>query len=255
VGWAHFGRAYAQPQSFGQAIRITKMSEQQTQANAAEMLQILITEHNNLQAARSATVSEANGRTSLFLGAVSSSIVALAFIGQISEMGIAFFVFALILLPSIIFLGLVTFIRVDQTGTEDMIAARSINRIRHYYTEVAPRANTYFMLSTNDDMAAYVENLGGRASIFQQFVSTAGLVGVINSIITAVFVGLLMFSLLNASFLVCIIAGGIVCAASIALYMRYQHRHWKETEQRLTVLFPSPSDHLAKPSKKPRSGI
>jgi hypothetical protein len=110
------------------------MSEQAPQANDADILQILITEHNNLQAARSSTVFEAKGRTTLFLGAVSSSLVALAFIGQISEMGNAFYLFALILLPSLIFLGLVTFVRVNQTGIEDMIAARSINRIRHYYT-------------------------------------------------------------------------------------------------------------------------
>jgi hypothetical protein len=218
------------------------MSEQPTNAKDAEILQILITEHTNLQAARSATVFEANGRTSLFLGAVSSSLVALAFIGQISEMGNAFFLFALILLPSLIFLGLVTFVRVNQTGIEDMIAARSINRIRHYYTDVAPLAKTYFMLSTNDDMIGYVQNLGGHASIFQQFVSTAGLVSVINSILTAVFVGLMTFSLFNAALLLCIAAGVVVFAASVALYMRYQHQYWAKNEQHMQVLFPSENE-------------
>jgi len=117
------------------------MNEQPAKAEDSEILQILTTEHYNLQAARSATTFEANGRTNLFLGAVSSSVVALAFIGQISEMNRAFFLFALILLPSLIFLGLVTFIRVDQTGTEDMIASRGINHIRHYYAETAPSSD------------------------------------------------------------------------------------------------------------------
>ncbi len=116
------------------------MDEQATKATDAEMLQILIAEHSNLQNVRSATVFEANGRTTLFLSTVSSAVVALAFIGQISEMSNAFFLFALILLPSLLFLGLVTFIRVNQTGVEDMIAAREINRIRHYYAEIAPPA-------------------------------------------------------------------------------------------------------------------
>src|SRR4051812_43400090 len=138
------------------------MSEQPAQAKDAQMLQILITEHNNLQAARSATVFEANGRTTLFLGAVSSSLVALAFIGQISEMGNVFYIFALILLPSLIFIGHVTFVRVNQTGIEDMMAARNINRIRHYYTDIAPDTKSYFMLSTHDDMIGYVQNLGGH---------------------------------------------------------------------------------------------
>src|SRR5688572_8358676 len=109
------------------------MNEQQTRAKDAEILQILITEHSNLQAARSATVFEANGRTNLFLSAVSSSLIALAFIAQVSALGQAFFLFALILFPTLIFLGLVTFIRVHQTGIEDMVSSRGINRIRHYY--------------------------------------------------------------------------------------------------------------------------
>jgi hypothetical protein len=218
------------------------MSEQPPNAKDTHILQILITEHTNLQAARSATVFEANGRTTLFLGAVSSSLVALAFIGQMSEMGQAFYLFALILLPSLIFIGLVTFVRVNQTGIEDMIAARSINRIRHYYTEVAPLAKTYFMMSTNDDMIGYVHNLGGHASIFQQFVSTAGLVSVINSILTAVFVGLLIFVLSNTSLLLCITVGAVVFAASVALYMRYQHQYWETNERHMPVLFPSENE-------------
>src|SRR5262245_18006137 len=215
------------------------MNEQPARAKDSEILQILITEHTNLQAARSATVFEANGRTSLFLGAVSSGIVALAFVGQTSEMGTAFFLFALILLPSLMFLGLVTFIRVNQTGIEDMIAARGINRIRHYYTEVAPPVADYFILSTHDDMIGYLQNMGGQVSIFQQFVSTAGLVSVINSILTAVFVGLLIFSLLKASLLVCITVGVVIFVASVALHMHYIHQHWKENEKHIKVLFPS----------------
>ncbi|MEP7190876.1 MAG: hypothetical protein ABI901_16930 [Roseiflexaceae bacterium] len=215
------------------------MSEQSTNAKDAQILQILITEHNNLQAARSATVFEANGRTTLFLGAVSSSLVALAFIGQMSEMGQAFYLFALILLPSLIFLGLVTFVRVNQTGIEDMIAARSINRIRHYYTEVAPLAKTYFIMSTSDDMIGYVQNLGGRASVFQQFVSTAGLVSVLNSVLTAVFVGLMVFVLFHTSLVLCIAVGVVVFAISVGLYMRYQHQYWANNEQHMQVLFPS----------------
>jgi hypothetical protein len=215
------------------------MSEESTKGTEAKTLQILITEHTNLQTIRSATVFEANGRTTLFLGAVSSSIVALAFIGQMSSMGSAFYVFALILLPSLIFLGLVTFIRVNQTGIEDMIASRGINRIRHYYTQVAPDTEPYFILSTHDDMLGYVQNFGAQASIFQQFVSTAGLVSVINSILTAVFIGLLIFVLLNGSLLGCIVVGALVLVVSEALYMRFVHEHWKENEKQLKILFPS----------------
>jgi hypothetical protein len=52
-----------------------------------------------LQTARPLTVSEANGRVSVYLAARSSALVALAFIGQMSRLGAEFYTFALILLP------------------------------------------------------------------------------------------------------------------------------------------------------------
>ena len=213
------------------------MNEQPSRS--PEVLQILINEHTNLQAMRSATVYEANGRTNLFLGTVSSSIVALAFIGQMSDLGRAFFLFALILFPSLIFLGLVTFIRVNQTGTEDMVSARGINRIRHYYTEVAPHVKEYFILSTHDDMPGYLQNLRAPNSILQQFASTAGLVSLINSILSAVFAGLLAFSIFKTSLIVCIASGAVIFVTSVLLHMWYIHRYWKRNEKQMKVLFPS----------------
>ncbi|HZC13014.1 MAG TPA: hypothetical protein VE270_03250, partial [Thermoleophilaceae bacterium] len=67
------------------------------------------TEHFTLQTARVATVSEANGRASIYLAALSSNLIALAFIGQMSRLGAAFYAFALILLPVLAFVGVVTF--------------------------------------------------------------------------------------------------------------------------------------------------
>ena len=52
------------------------------------------TEHFNLQTARSLTVSEANGRASIYLAALSSNLIALAFIAQVSGLGGAFHAFA-----------------------------------------------------------------------------------------------------------------------------------------------------------------
>ncbi len=88
-------------------------------ARQQQILQVMTTEHFTLQTARASTVAEANGRASLFIGAVSSGVVALAFIGQVSQMGEVFFLFALVLFPSLIFLGFVTFDRVLQTALED----------------------------------------------------------------------------------------------------------------------------------------
>ena len=66
----------------------------------SQLVAIMTTEHYNLQTGRSMTIAEANGRASLFVGAVSSGLVALAFVGQLSHLGTAFFVFSLVVLPT-----------------------------------------------------------------------------------------------------------------------------------------------------------
>ena len=50
------------------------------------------------------TIAEVNGRSSLFVGAVSSGLIALAFVGQLSHLGTAFYVFSLVVLPTLFFL-------------------------------------------------------------------------------------------------------------------------------------------------------
>jgi hypothetical protein len=75
------------------------------------------TEHFNLQTARAITVSEANGRASIYLSALSSNLIALAFIGQMSQLGAAFYAFALILMPVLAFVGVSTFLRLVQSSS------------------------------------------------------------------------------------------------------------------------------------------
>src|SRR5579884_2051003 len=102
---------------------------------SSQLVTIMTTEHLNLQTARASAVAEANGRASLFVGAVSSALVALALVGQLSHLGTAFFVFSLVVLPTLFLMGLLTFERVLQVGKADLTYARGINRIRHLYLE------------------------------------------------------------------------------------------------------------------------
>jgi hypothetical protein len=101
-----------------------------------QLLTALTTEHFTLQGARSQTVSESASRASLYLFSVSSTLVALGFIGQISEVGDTFKVFALTVLPTLYLLGLFTFVRLVQSVAEDFQYGRAINRIRHHYLEL-----------------------------------------------------------------------------------------------------------------------
>ena len=126
-------------------------NEQRSLELSSQLVSIMTTEHYNLQTGRSITTAETNGRSTLFVGAVSSGLIALTFVGQIAHLGTAFFVFSLVVIPTLLLMGLITFERVLQAGSADNVYARGINRIRHLYLEYAPQMQPYFILSTYDD--------------------------------------------------------------------------------------------------------
>src|SRR5215471_21585054 len=193
------------------------MALQQQEKNQPHIVQIMTTEHYNLQSGRSLTVSDANGRAGLFLSTVSTTLVALAFIGNISHLGTAFFVFALVLFPSLFFLGLVTFDSVLQSAIEDAICVRGISRIRHLYVELAPQMRDYFILPTHDDATGTFR----RVLWWQSFLTLAGILAVINSILAGVFTGLFVSRLFAFSLLLSVTAGAGVFVVILVAQLRY----------------------------------
>ena len=224
--------------------------EQAHRELSSQLVSIMTTEHYNLQGGRSMTVSETSSRASLFLSTISSTLVALAFVAQVAHLGTAFFVFSLVLFPSLLFLGLVTFERVLQSSIEDTIYARGINRIRHLYLEYAPQMAPYFILSSYDDDAGMMNNMRVQAGWWQTFLTMAGMVEVINSIIAGAFVGLLLYAVLLAAFapfsqtpaalLLCAVGGIVAFLIGVVLHQRYQIRQWKRVDLNLKVNFPTP---------------
>jgi hypothetical protein len=205
---------------------------------SSQLVSIMTTEHYNLQTGRSMTISESNGRSSLFVGAVSSGLVALAFVGQISHLGTAFFVFSLIVIPTLFFMGLITFERVLQAGSADNVYARGINRIRHLYLEYAPQMQPYFILSTYDDQEGTLGQEAMQTSWWQVFLSMAGMIAVINSVLAGSFVGLLLAAF-TLPLWVTTSAGVVTFLVSVGLHQRYQWRQWMRLGRNLPVLFPS----------------
>jgi hypothetical protein len=129
----------------------------------ARLLTALTTEHFTLAGSRAATTSESAARSSLFLGSVSSALVALGFLASVSGGASALFrTFALTVLPTLCFLGLVTFVRLLELGTEDFLYGRAINRIRSHYLELAGDEARLFMMRAHDDALGVLENMGLR---------------------------------------------------------------------------------------------
>jgi hypothetical protein len=215
-----------------------QQNEQRPLELSSQLVSIMTTEHYNLQTGRSMTIAEANGSSSLFVGAVSSGLIALTFVGQIAHLGTAFFVFSLVVIPTLFFMGLVTFERVLQVGTQDIVYAQGINRIRHLYLGYAPQMQPYFILSTHDDREGTLGHEAMQTTWWQIFLSMAGMIAVINSVLAGGFVGLL-FAAFTFPLWVCTSAGVVTFLMSVIIHQRYQWRQWTRQGRTMPTLFPS----------------
>jgi hypothetical protein len=224
-------------------------------ADGQQLLQALTTEHFTLQAARSATIMETNGRSALFLSTVASAVVALAFIGQVADVGQPFFLFALAVLPALFFVGLLTSLRLVQSAIEDLLYARAINRIRRYYLELDPSASRWFLLGGHDDLDGVMANQGLTPTGRHLLSHTARMVAVVTSIVAGVFVALVVGAVGAPSVPVEVAAavGVLVSVAVTAALWRHQARQWRAAERRVPASFPSASEPASRIQATPAS--
>jgi hypothetical protein len=206
-----------------------------------QLLTALSTEHFTLQGARSQTMSESSARASVYVFAVSSALVALGFIGQLSHVGDVFNAFALTVLPTLYLLGIVTFVRLVECGAEDFRYGLAINRIRHYYKEVAGDRADLFLLSGHDDGASVFENMGIPAEGRKQYFAFSTAILVIDSVVGGTAIAIAAGAFLDASLALAVAVGIAAAVVSLVAWLRYADRllgaAWAQTEP----LFPSPS--------------
>jgi hypothetical protein len=154
--------------------------------------QILATEHWSLLAARDVTYRAVFSRAAIFLTVVSATVVALALVARATEFGDGFTVFALLVLPVALFVGIATYIRLIEARIDDFWLLSGMNRLRHAYLEIAPGLEPYFVTSHHDDERGLSETYGpGTENRFLRLLaSTSTLVAVINAALAGVVVGL-----------------------------------------------------------------
>jgi hypothetical protein len=190
-------------------------------------LTALTTEQFNLQTARMGTIAEANGRSTLYLGALSSAVIAMAFVGQASQLGDTFYLFALMLLPPLFLLGVFSYLRLVQTSIEDMVYAIGTFRIRQYFLGLDPAAVPFFPPTDTQGMTK-LERMGVVATgPLQMLLTAASMVGCINAIVGGVAVALAGRSLLEAPVAVAAVTGTMVALGLAALSFGYQVRRFR----------------------------
>jgi hypothetical protein len=155
-------------------------------------LQILTTEHWSLLAARQLGYTESMSRASIYVAALTGSVVALALVGQATDFGDAFVAFALVLLPVVFFLGVVTIARLGQINFEDSVWVQGMNRIRHGYLDLAPELEQYFVTSKHDDDPGVLASLSMPDVVprRQAFIAVPGVVAVLDAVVAGAIAGI-----------------------------------------------------------------
>jgi hypothetical protein len=208
----------------------------------AQLLTALTTEHFTLQGARSQTMSESSARASLYIVSVSSTLVALGFITQLSEIGDIFNVFALTVLPTLYLLGAVTFVRMVECSAEEFRYGLAINRIRAYYKEIAGDRANLFLLSAHDDPAGVLATTAlpteGRIPYF----AFSSAIGVINSVVGGAAIAVALGALADASLGVAVVFGGAVALISAVAWIRWADRTFDLRAREIEPLYPSQAE-------------
>lgn len=203
-------------------------------------LQILTTEHWSLLSSRSLGYTESMNRVSMFIAALSGAVVALALVAQATDFGTGFHAFALVLLPVVWFLGLVTIVRLGQVNREDAIWVQGMNRIRHAYVEIAPELEPYFVTSHHDDAPGVLTSSLATVALpkYQGFVSVPGVVAVLDAVVAGAIAGIAGLAS-GAGTGLALGLGGAGFALCLAGFAAFAARAIAHAQRTFVVRFPS----------------
>jgi hypothetical protein len=183
---------------------------------------LLTTEHYALGMQRNATISEVNGRASIFIGAVSAGLIALGFEGAGNRHSAGSTVFAALVLTPLLFLGLVTFGRCLQIAIDDWEFSVRIMKLRVAYAQLVPELSG---LLTEADEAEVTMFTGRWQAALQKMLSVAGSIAVISSVVLGADVGAVAYGV-SASLLAALLAGAASGAVLMFATARYEWARW-----------------------------
>ena len=181
--------------------------------------QILATEHWSLLATRSMTWNEVFSRASMFITVLSAAVVALALVAQATAFGPGFRLFALLVLPIVLLVGVATVIRLAEDNAEDFGLVIGMNRLRHAYLELAPELEPYFVTGRFDDAAGIMQTYGPGVSfsLVRIIAGTPNLVAAINIVVVGVLAALIADTL-GASDVIDVVVGVVAALVTAACF-------------------------------------
>jgi hypothetical protein len=206
-------------------------------------LQILSTEHWSLLASRNLAWNESFTRAGMFLSTLSASIVALGLIGGIDGFGDAFFAFAFLILPVVLFVGIGAWIRVAGSNYHDAQAVFGMNRIRGAYLEIAPDLKPYFVMGTHDDPAGVAVTMAippGMPVFLHLIASTPFLIVILNAVLAGTIAALILLRIFAAGTALVVLGAIATALVVLAIEMFVARRNIRLGQRAIDPLFPTP---------------
>jgi hypothetical protein len=189
-------------------------------------LQILTTEHWSLLSTRTLGYQEMLGRATIFMAALSGTVVALALLAQATNFGPKTLSFALPLLSVALLIGIATFVRSVAINYEDARWVTGMNLLRHAYLKMVPDLEPFFV--TGHDPETDRLSLGHGAqqrlvNLATSLTTTSSVVAALNSILFGSLASDVS-ALLGAGLVRVVALGTIISLASGAFHVLYAAR-------------------------------
>lgn len=207
----------------------------------AMRLQILTAEHSSLLATRSLAWNEAFTRVGTYLALLSGAIVALALVGQ-GEFDDTFFVFGLVILPVVLFVGETTFVRVGSSNFHDAQCVIGMNRIRAGYLLLAPDLAPFFVMGVHDDPAGVGRTMAFEPGLPQRLrlmSASPTVISVVNSVLVGAILGFALL-LLDVTVPAVLAATILAALASFAAHSVYGRGRVRQLQGEVQPVFPTP---------------
>ena len=208
-------------------------------------LQILSTEHWSLLASRSLAWNESFSRAGMFLSTLSGAVVALGLVGGASGFGEAFTLFALVILPVVLVIGVATYLRLGASNYHEALCVVGMNRIRAAYLELAPDLERYFVMSAHDDFPGMGVTMGvppggGRFFWLAQMISgTPTVVMILNSVLVGAIAAIAAVRM-GAAAPVDLITGAVAFVIAVTIQSSYTQRAIAKIQAGHRPMFPTP---------------
>jgi hypothetical protein len=192
------------------------------QAREQAFISALTTEQFVLQAARSANVGEMTGRGTIYMGAVSSSLIALGFLAQVVS---RLDPFGAAVLPAVFLLEEFTFAALVRNTLENLVLLRQMQRIRGYYRTLVPEADQFFGQAVEDArFSAAMATVGLRAWPAGMLFTGASVVAAINSMVGGVGLALLAAKVASLATDAALAVGSTAAVVLFGLHLLYQQQ-------------------------------